>query len=230
MKSIRHLIAAAALCVAGATPAFAAVNNGSFNDGLTGWQTIGDVSVQGAAKRAVLTTAYLDGDANGDEFFNHSGVSAVDVNDLAGFAGVNVGDLDVNGVAYEGSGIRQVLNVAAGDSLSLDFWFGLTSQSGDVTGFQDLAFVAINGLVVQTFSLGVVPSVGQFSYQFLTGGPVTLAFGIVDINDYAGVSEFRLDNISVTAVPEPETIAMLLAGLGVIGATVRRRRATNASA
>ncbi len=126
--------------------------------------------------------------------------------------------------------MKQVLNVGAGDMLSLDFWFGLTSQDTGVTGFEDLAFVAIDGQIVQTFTLGMLPSVGQFTYQFLTGGPVTLAFGIVDINDYAGVSEFRLDNISVSAVPEPETIAMLLAGLGVIGATVRRRRATNASA
>ncbi len=228
MKTLRHLIAAAALCVAGTAPAFALVTNGSFTDGLNGWQTIGDVSVQGVAKRATLTTAYMDGDL--EEFFNHSGVSAVDVNDLAPFAGVNVSDLDVGGWAAEGSAMKQVLNVGAGDTLSLDFWFGLTSQDIGVSGFEDLAFVAINGQIVQTFTLGMLPSVGQFSYQFLTGGPVTLAFGIVDINDYAGVSEFRLDNISVTAVPEPETIAMLLAGLGVVGATVRRRRATNASA
>ncbi|MDR2926344.1 MAG: THxN family PEP-CTERM protein [Azoarcus sp.] len=33
-------------------------------------------------------------------------------------------------------------------------------------------------------------------------------------------------NLSVTAVPEPETYAMLLAGLGVIGAVARRRAAT----
>ena len=33
-----------------------------------------------------------------------------------------------------------------------------------------------------------------------------------------------LDNISVTAVPEPETYAMLLAGLGLMGAVARRRR------
>nr|WP_315473357.1 choice-of-anchor C family protein [uncultured Rhodoferax sp.] len=33
-----------------------------------------------------------------------------------------------------------------------------------------------------------------------------------------------LDNISVSAVPEPETFAMLLAGLGLIGAAARRKR------
>lgn len=33
--------------------------------------------------------------------------------------------------------------------------------------------------------------------------------------------------VAVTAVPEPETYAMLLAGLGLMGFTVRRRRASN---
>jgi hypothetical protein len=33
--------------------------------------------------------------------------------------------------------------------------------------------------------------------------------------------------VSVTAVPEPENYAMLLAGLGVVGVTVRRRRAAS---
>ena len=37
-----------------------------------------------------------------------------------------------------------------------------------------------------------------------------------------------LDNVSVSAVPEPETFAMLLAGLGLIGAAARRKRQTAA--
>jgi Protein of unknown function (DUF642)/PEP-CTERM motif len=37
-----------------------------------------------------------------------------------------------------------------------------------------------------------------------------------------------LDNVTVTAVPEPETFAMLLAGLGLMGAVVRRRKANQA--
>jgi hypothetical protein len=52
---------------------------------------------------------------------------------------------------------------------------------------------------------------------------VRLVLGVVDLNDDLSTSELRLDNISVSAVPEPETIAMLLAGLGVIGAAARRR-------
>lgn len=38
------------------------------------------------------------------------------------------------------------------------------------------------------------------------------------------VSYPQIDNVSVTAVPEPETYAMLLAGLGALGFLARRRR------
>ncbi|MTV40968.1 PEPxxWA-CTERM sorting domain-containing protein [Duganella radicis] len=36
--------------------------------------------------------------------------------------------------------------------------------------------------------------------------------------------KFEFDNINVTAVPEPETYAMLLAGLGLVGVAARRRK------
>lgn len=35
---------------------------------------------------------------------------------------------------------------------------------------------------------------------------------------------FALDNLTVTAVPEPEQVALLLAGLALVGAVARRRR------
>jgi hypothetical protein len=38
--------------------------------------------------------------------------------------------------------------------------------------------------------------------------------------------DFLVDNIQVTAVPEPETYAMLMAGLGLVGYTARRRKSS----
>jgi hypothetical protein len=37
-----------------------------------------------------------------------------------------------------------------------------------------------------------------------------------------------MDNLQVAAVPEPETYAMLLAGLGLVGAIARRRKTAQA--
>jgi len=51
-----------------------------------------------------------------------------------------------------------------------------------------------------------------------------LAFGVVDLGDYGVTSALWLDNVALTAaVPEPETYAMLLAGLGFIVASSRRK-------
>jgi hypothetical protein len=38
----------------------------------------------------------------------------------------------------------------------------------------------------------------------------------------------RLSGVSVSPVPEPETYAMLLAGLGLVGAMARRRKVFSA--
>jgi choice-of-anchor C domain-containing protein len=59
----------------------------------------------------------------------------------------------------------------------------------------------------------------SFVFQ-AAGNSSTLFFQGLQDSPYG----LALDNVSVTAVPEPETFAMLLAGLGVIGAVARRRR------
>jgi len=46
----------------------------------------------------------------------------------------------------------------------------------------------------------------------------------VTLGSAAGVSYVAGDNLVTTPVPEPETYAMLLGGLGLIGATLRRRK------
>ena len=214
--------------------AMAAVTNGGFaGNSLTGWSTLGDVTT--ALGGAFLTTASLEFQ---DDFtedagtFNASGTSAYDVasGGFEAFAGLNAGDLDSPDFAYEGSLLKQTFNVNAGDTLSFN-WNMFTNEGA---AGADYAFVAINGALTtlanaSNASLASVPysfSTGAslFSQTFASASSVTLAFGVVDLGDEGVTSALWLDNVALTAaVPEPETYAMLLAGLGFIVASSRRK-------
>lgn len=64
----------------------------------------------------------------------------------------------------------------------------------------------------------------QFTHTFanLASGSYTLSFTKLG----SAMASLKIDDIklTVTAVPEPASVAMMLAGLGVVGAAVRRQR------
>ena len=135
MKICHQFALAAALVMGSSVSAFAqstTFQNGNFSNGLTGWDTLGDVSVQlfgpstNRNPRAVLTTAFLDGGLEEDD--NKSGTAAADISLIEPFAGVPPFGLDLGGPAFEGSAIRQSFQVMAGDAINFNFWFSLLSQ------------------------------------------------------------------------------------------------------
>jgi hypothetical protein len=66
------------------------------------------------------------------------------------------------------------------------------------------------------------------SFNLASGG--NLRIGLFDTNGVASGNDFAIDNISVTAVPEPMTWALMILGFGGVGAVVRRRRSAAAFA
>lgn len=151
--------------------------------------------------------------------------------------------------AVEASSAAQSFFLNAGDTISFT-WQVLTRDAfaGSNDAASDSAWLAFSlaadpqqpATVTQTqlgnigtlaLSAGdngwLVTGVHTFSFTATTGGTARLGWGLNDMVDNNGTTLLAIQNVSVqaAAVPEPASIALLLAALGIIGlSTLRRSR------
>jgi hypothetical protein len=141
-------------------------------------------------------------------------------NNLVGtaFAGNNFVELD----SYSNSGMAQTLATTAGTHYTLSFEY---SARPGVSAASNPIEVLWNGSSVATVtadgSLLSNNAWSLYSYSLTGTGHDVLTFRAVGINDSVGGS---LDAVSVTAVPEPATWALMGAGFTLIGLSIGRRR------
>lgn len=91
--------------------------------------------------------------------------------------------------------------------------FGTAAQSLTITGYRSDNTTVTDQLSISPTSFQTYSLTNWTNLQSVRLG--SLARGYVAV-----------DNIVTTPIPEPETYAMFLAGLGLMGAIVRRRRAS----
>ncbi|HVK42692.1 MAG TPA: choice-of-anchor C family protein [Phenylobacterium sp.] len=141
------------------------------------------------------------------------------------------GDLSVDLSALKGGTIQQTIDTIVGKTYKVTFWL-----AGNPDGGQGDKFVAtsVSGDQVNSFSFNVgggntKQNMGwtQHSYTFKAFDPTaTLAFNSQTNTPYGPA----LDNVSISAVPEPATWAMMIMGFGGVGAAVRASRRKQALA
>lgn len=106
--------------------------------------------------------------------------------------------------------------------------FGLSSNSTLTTvGFGNLSgkTATISGLDPYNF-LAVHVGGGEllFNWTPLNNSSFTINSSLGNLSNFRAYASDGMGNANVSPVPEPETYAMLLAGLCVVGAMVRRKR------
>jgi len=114
-----------------------------------------------------------------------------------------------------GAGNSAVLGGIVGNADDASITFNLQ------TGFNGTTWSPISPLVLTPDS-----NTGAFSFSQTVSG---LTAGATYWFRLTGVSSGGAYTVTLAPVPEPESYAMLLAGLGLMGFIARRRKSTNAS-
>lgn len=211
-----------------AAPSQAAVINGSFENRARGWEKTG-VS---AFVTDVVGVAPTDGSVQARLTTSRSRVST---NSLEKFLGLSAGSLNNlgNGVVTGGAAIKQTFTATAGDIVSFD-WNFLTNESTPSNGYNDFAFVSLNGLTeladtTSSFFRSSTPFREETGYQttsftIANTGTYTLGLGVANVGDRRVASGLLVDNVRTEPVPEPASMLGVLAFSALGGRKLLKRK------
>jgi len=137
--------------------------------------------------------------------------------------------LDITGGGNTGltSGVTQTVDTVAGQVYRLSFWVGNADGSGNGNYTRPSTVrLQINEGALQAFTNAEV--------SFHEVNWVRESFTFTANNEHTVISFFNgtpagdayagLDNVSLSAAPEPASWALMISGFGLMGAALRRRR------
>jgi hypothetical protein len=198
----------------------------------------GEAAPEGSNQYLITTIRNTDAE---DGATNQSGTNAVDSTTLNNFFGQTISNED-------GSGILIPFTVGAGDTtLSFQYDF-LSNEPGQASPRGDFAFDAvftIGGtlqLAVNHFQTASISnpanlfgtqspfvfhtgySLASLNVSGLAAGNYLLGIGVSDAVNTSHATGLLIDNVQVSAVPEPSTLGLVFAGAASLAAVRRRIR------
>jgi hypothetical protein len=138
--------------------------------------------------------------------------------------------LDING--WDAGVISQSFNTVLGRSYNVSYRYSRNAANGPSPSEATVAAGGVTQNVVSTNDPLLFGTLGNFIFQ--TGGFSFVGDGNAATIRLSAVTQGNagvyFDNVSVTAVPEPATWALMIGGFGLAGATLRARRRVLAAA
>ena len=158
-------------------------------------------------------------------------------------SGVSVGFTGTTGATLVSGDDQSVTSTAAfggtdGTILSKDFTLGAGStvsfqwdfSTNDYVPFYDFADVVIGSHVFTLANVGTVGSYGNSDWQsfsYTLGSAMTgpIEFVVSNYADNSVSSTLNIKGVTVSPVPESTNLALMMAGMGLLGVVARRRKA-----
>lgn len=260
----------AALALCGTTWAHAlpvlANTNLDGNQGLTGWQAVGDVAVIDAATGPAgidlsvnpyptmlalgTATTYDWDDANaaaGTYSVSHHTDPAYDSDLVQVSQALGLGNVAALGAnAFEGSAISRSLSVSAGSTVSFQWRAWTRTPTASIASQNDALWFTASGAgqVATTAPIATLQSLfvsgtpagtahgwldsgwRTVSFTVAQSGALNLGWAVVDQGSTTDTTVMAVGGLNVVpGVPEPTSLALLVAGLGAaLGVQAWRRR------
>ena len=181
----------------------------------------------GAAGAVTITSAPYDAPLGAGEKL----VVTFDSAPAAGFeiSGGTVRNGSGSGYAAPHGDTTDYLAVAGGQSATLNtpLLQSFSMYIGSVDSYNHITFKGANGYEETVSGADLVALANGDQSSAGTNRRFTFDFGKERVNQVIFHSDndaFEFDNIAAGAVPEPATWAMLIAGFGLVGASMRRRK------